>query len=267
MEALGIILRSNSPWAAPLHIALKPGGGWRPCGDYRRLNCATKDDAYPIPTMRDFNTNLAGKRIFSKVDLMRGYMQIPMSSRDIAKMVIITPFGLWEFIWMPFGLKCATQTFQRFMDRVTQGLQNIFVYLDDILVASEDETQHEADLRTLFERLAEHGLVIKKSKCVFGADGVDILGHRVDRHSTRPLPEKVRALRDLPAPKATDELRRFLHGWIAHFGTPSVITSDRGSQFVSELWQHFSTLLGIKLHPTTAYHPQANGLVERFHRL
>ena len=77
--------------------------------------------------MRDFNTNLAGKRIFSKVDLMRGYMQIPMSSRDIAKMVIITLFGLWEFIWMPFRLKCATQTFQRFMGRVTQGLQNIFV--------------------------------------------------------------------------------------------------------------------------------------------
>ena len=127
--------------------------------------------------MRDFNTNLAGKRIFSKVDLMRGYMQIPMSSRDIAKMVIITPFGLWEFIWMPFGLKCATQTFQRFMDRVTQGLQNIFVYLDDILVASMDDAQHEANLHALFECLVEHGLVIKKSKCVFGADSIDILGH------------------------------------------------------------------------------------------
>ena len=77
---------------APLHLALKPGGGWRVCGDYRRLNCATKDDAYPIPTMWD--TGLTGKRIFSKVDLMRGYMQIPMSAADIAKTVIITPFGL-----------------------------------------------------------------------------------------------------------------------------------------------------------------------------
>ena len=94
LEVLGIIRRSNSPWAAPLHMAPEPGGGWRPYGDYQRLNCATKDDAYPIPTMRDFNTDLAGKWIFSKVDLMRGYMQIPMSAADIAKTAIITRFGL-----------------------------------------------------------------------------------------------------------------------------------------------------------------------------
>ena len=71
--------------------------------------------------MRDFNANLAGKRIFSFVDLMRGYIQILMSSRDAAKTAIITPFGLWQFVRMPFGLKCAAQTFQRFMNRVTQG--------------------------------------------------------------------------------------------------------------------------------------------------
>ena len=111
---------------------------------------------------------------------------------------------------MPFGLKCAAQTFQHFMDWVTQGLQNVFVYLDDILVASVDDAQHEANLRVLFKHLVEHGLIIKKSKCIFGADSVDILGHRVDQHGTKPLPEKVRALRDLPEPKATDELRQFL---------------------------------------------------------
>ena len=210
METLGIIQRSNSPWASPLHLAPKPGGGWRPCGDYRRLNCATKDDAYPIPTMRDFSANLAGKRVFSVVDLMRGYMQIPMSKEDVAKTAIVTPFGLWEFLRMPFGLKCAAQTFQRFMDRVTRGLRNIFVYLDDILVASENDDEHEEDLRALLQRLAEHGLIVKKAKCVFGVDAIDFLGHRVDRHGTRPLPEKVRALREMPTPKTAGELRRFL---------------------------------------------------------
>ena len=96
------------------------------------------------------------------------------------------------------------------MDRITQGLRNIFVYLDDILVARENNADHEDDLCALFEHLVEHGLIIKKLKCIFGADSVDILGHRVDQHGTKLLPEKVRALRDLPEPKATDELRQFL---------------------------------------------------------
>ena len=77
---------------------------------------------------------------------------------------------------MPFGLKCVAQTFQCFMDWVTQGLQNIFIYLKNILIASENEMQHEADLRVLFECLAVHGLIIKKAKYVFGAESVDI-GH------------------------------------------------------------------------------------------
>ncbi len=106
MEDLGIIRRSNSPWSSPLHITPKPGSGWRPCGDFRHLNAATIDDCYPIPLIGDFNGNLQGKTIFSKIDLARGYHQIPMAESDICKTAIITPFGLWEFLCMLFG-RCS----------------------------------------------------------------------------------------------------------------------------------------------------------------
>ena len=126
----GIARRSKSPYSSPLHLAPKPDGEWRPCVDYRRLNCQTVDDKYPVPRIQDFTDNLAGKTIFSKVDLVKGYHQIPIRAEDIQKTAVITPFGLFEFTRMPFGLKSAAQTFQRLMHTVLQGLDDfLFVYL------------------------------------------------------------------------------------------------------------------------------------------
>ena len=133
-----------------------------------------------------------------------------MHEDDVHKTAVITPFGLFEFVRMPFGLRNAGQTFQRFIDRVLHGLPFCFVYMDDLLIASKDEDEHLEHLQTVFRRLEDHGLIISLSKCVFMADSLVFLGHRVDSEGIHTLPDKVQAITDFPEPQSLSALRRFL---------------------------------------------------------
>ncbi len=108
------------------------GQGWRPCGDFRRLNMVTVADSYPLPNMLDFASKAAGCTIFSKIDLRKGYHQIPVHPADIQKTAITTPFGSFEYLRMPFGLMNAGATFQRKVDRAVADLEAVFAYVDDM---------------------------------------------------------------------------------------------------------------------------------------
>ncbi|GFW62939.1 retrovirus-related Pol polyprotein from transposon 17.6 [Trichonephila clavipes] len=199
--AQGIIRPSKSPWSSPLHVVPKSDSTVRPVGDYRQLNSVTEFDSYPMPYLNDFAHALHGKKIFSKIDIFKAFHQIPIAECDIPKTAVTTPWGLYEYTHLCFGLVNAPQTFMRFMHEVLRGLPFCFVYLDDILCYSENAEEHRSHLRTIFQRLSSYGLKLNISKCVFGVTELIFLGHFITPDGIKPLPDKVQAVLDYKQPE------------------------------------------------------------------
>ncbi|GBM04010.1 Transposon Ty3-I Gag-Pol polyprotein [Araneus ventricosus] len=211
MMHLGHLRPSKSNYASPLHMVPKKGTlDWRPVGDYRASNSQTLKDKYSIPCIADFTAEFHGSKIFSRIDLIKAYHQIPIHPEDIHKTAICTPFGLFESTRMQFELCNASATFQRFIDEVTRGLPGVNAFVNDILIASKNPEQHFQHLKTLFARLDEYGLCINVSKCIFGALTIDFLGFNLSENGIKPLPNKIKCILDFPKPDTLTQLRRFL---------------------------------------------------------
>lgn len=209
MVNLGICQPSNSDWASPLVIINKQTKV-RIAGDYRKLNNQTVPDRYPLPNLHDSTQRLAGKCTFSTIDLIRAFHNIPIFPDHKSKTAVISPIGLYEYNRMPFGLRNAPSTFQRFMDTVLKDLNFVFCYIDDILVFSNDNEEHLNHLNLLFERLEKFGLSINAEKCSFFREEVNFLGHHISPSGFRPTEEKIEFFKTLSPPTTISGLRSIL---------------------------------------------------------
>ena len=168
-----------SEWAAPIVPVLKANGSMRICGDYRlTVNQAAQKESYPLPRIEDLLSNLAGGDTFTKLDLSNAYQQVALNEESRKYVVINTHLELFQYNRLPFGVASAPAIFQRIMDSLLQGIPNVVVYLDDILVTGKTLKEHRQNLETVLTRLSQAGLRLKSSKCTFFKPEVQYLGHR-----------------------------------------------------------------------------------------
>ena len=210
----GWIEPSSSPFGAPVLFAPKKNGGLRLVLDYRAVNKITVKNRYPLPRIDDLLDQLNGATIFSGLDLAAGYYQIPVKEDGPSKNLTAfrTPQGLFQWRVMPMGMTNAPAVFQRTMQQVFGDMIGKFVliYLDDILIFSKTPEEHVQHVEAVMKRLAENKFFAQESKCHFGLQQIEFLGHIVSGEGIRVDPRKIQVVQDWPVPKSVQEVRSFL---------------------------------------------------------
>ncbi|KAL0560646.1 hypothetical protein IC582_001055 [Cucumis melo] len=239
----GFIRPSVSPWGAPVLFVKKKDGSMRLCIDYRELNKVTVKNRYPLPRIDDLFDQLQGATVFSKIDLRSGYHQLRIKDEDIPKTAFRSRYGHYEFIVMSFGLTNALAVFMDLMNRVFREFLDTFVivFIDDILIYSKTEAEHEEHLRMVLQTLRDNKLYAKFSKCEFWLKQVSFLGHVVSKAGVSVDPAKIEAVTGWTRPSTVSEVRSFLGlaGYYRRFvenfsriATPLTQLTRKGAPFV-----------------------------------
>ena len=210
-----------SKWASPIVIVPKKSAPGEPpkrtlCIDFRKVNELQQEvitagktkgqiSIHPLPKIDEMYAKLKGAKVFSTTDLRSGYHHIALGKSSRAKTAFVTPFGKYEFLMVPFGLAQAPAYFQLLMNKVLKGLKFAMTYLDDIIIFSQDESQHLEHLEIVFNRLREAGLKMKRSKCDFFKSEIHYLGHLISPEGISPLPNKLDSIKHMPAPNNANE--------------------------------------------------------------
>jgi hypothetical protein len=182
------------------------------CIDYRALNEVTIKNKYPLPRIDDLFDQLHGACVFSKIDLRFGYHQLKISKSDIHKMTFITRYRLYEYTVMSYGLTNAPAYFMYLMNKVLMEYLDKFVvvFIDDILVYFKNEEEHTEHLHMVLQKLREHQLYVKLSKCEFWLKHVSFLGHVILEGGISVDPSKIQDVLNWEAPKSVSEIHSFL---------------------------------------------------------
>jgi hypothetical protein len=208
----GYIRSSSSPWGSPALFVKKKDGSLQMCVDYRPLNAVTIKNKYPLPRIDVLFDQLAGAKVFSKIDLRSGYHQIKIRESDIPKTSFSTRYGLYEFLVMSFGLTNAPAYFMYLMNSVFMNELDKFVvvFIDDILIYSKRKAEHAKHLRIVLQQLRDHKLYAKFSKCEFWLDSVKFLGHTISKDGISMDPSKVQEVMDWKPLKSVHQIHSFL---------------------------------------------------------
>jgi hypothetical protein len=208
----GFIHPSSSPWGAPVIFVSKKDGTQRLCMDYRALNEVTIKNKYPLPRIDDLFDQLRGACVLSKIDLRSVYHQLKIRECDISKTAFVSRYGLHEYTVISFGLTNAPAYFIYLMNKVFMEYLDKFVvvFIDDILVYSRSEEEHEEHLRLALQKLREHRLYAKLSKCEFWIKQVAFLGHVISKGGISVDPSKVQDVLSWNAPTSVSDIRSFL---------------------------------------------------------
>ena len=222
---MGVISRVDlpTPWCAGMVVVPKKSGNIRICVDIKPLNERVLREVHPFPKVDETLAQLMGAKAFSKLDANSGFWQIPLSERSQLLTMFITPMGRYCFNKLPFGISSAPEHFQKRMSRILSGPDGVLCQMHDVLVFGRDQSEHDARLTAVLQRIKSAGATLNSEKCEFGKSTLKFLGYLIDEKGIQADPDKTAAIQEMSPPSNVPELRRFM-GMVNQLGkfTPNL---------------------------------------------